>query len=303
MVSLRYHVVSLAAVLLALAAGVILGAGPLAQAVGTAAGTNPTASGAHTAADNSSLHQLQGAAAYDDAVTTAIAHKIVRGSLTGQRVVLVVLPGTPADMVTATAAMVRSAGGTASGQVLLTAAWTDPGHETVLAGITGQLAPPTTKTGDGTPASSAASALAASILTSKPAQIGQPSDPATALLAGLVQAGFLTENGDPGRAASMAVVLGPAAAQGGKAWVPLVEAVAAAASGSVVAAPQGSAAPQGLVGAIRGDQAARAAASTIDCADLSTGRIALILALARDHAGRHGQYGLGPGADAPLPTS
>jgi hypothetical protein len=221
----------------------------------------------------------------------------------GQRVVLVVAPGTPAAVVTDVSTLVRAAGAELSGQVLLAATWTDPAQSTVLAGITQQLAPQSTKTGTGSPASAAASALAASILTTKPAQLGQSSDPATALLAALVQGGFATLKGDPSQASSLAVLLGPAAAAGGgAAWLPLADALAAAGSGSVVAAPRGSASAGGLVGAVRGDLASRTAVSTVDCADLASGRLALVLALVQDRAGRHGHYGVGPGADSPLPT-
>jgi Copper transport outer membrane protein, MctB len=39
----------------------------------------------------------------------------------------------------------------------------------------------------------------------------------------------------------------------------------------------------------------------VDSADLVTGRVALVLALAQQKAGGHGQYGSGAGADAPVP--
>ena len=302
MVSLRYHVVSLAAVLMALAAGVVLGAGPLANAVDTAVGTGPTASAAPNAGASTSVHQLQGAVGYDGAVAAAVGRKVVRGTLAGQRVVIVVVPGVPTAVVSAVSNLVRAAGAASAGQVLLSAAWTDPAQSTVLAGITQQLAPSSTKAGDGTPASTAASALAAAILTSKPTLLGQSSDPATALLAALVQGGFVSLTGDPSQASSLAVLLGPATVHGGAAWLPLADALAAAGTGSVVAAARGSADAGGLVGALRADQASRAKVSSVDCADLATGRLAVVLALAQDRLGRHGQYGMGPGADAPLPA-
>ena len=69
----------------------------------------------------------------------------------------------------------------------------------------------------------------------------------------------------------------------------------------MTAGPRGSAASGGIVGAIRADAANRAAVTTVDCVDLAAGRLAIVLALARDRTGHHGQYGLGPGADSPLP--
>jgi len=183
--------------------------------------------------------------------------------------------------------------------VQLTGQWTDPHQSTVLSGITDQLAPADTKPGDGTPAGSAAAALAAAVLSTKAADLGKASDSSTALLAGLAQGGFVTIKGNPAQAASMSVLVGAA---GGADLLPLASALAAAGAGSVTAAPLGSAATGGLVWAVRTDAAARVAVSTVDCVDLAAGRLALVLALARERTGQHGQFGLGAGADAPLPV-
>ncbi len=298
----RYHLVSLAAVLMALAAGVVLGAGPLADAVSNAVGPTPTASAqAGASAQSAAISQLQGATRYDNAVLAVAAPKIVKGTLTGTRVVLVVAAGASPATVASTVALLQAAGATVSGQVLLTPAWTAPAQASVLTGITDQLAPADAKDGDGTPAGSAGAALAAAVLSTKKADLGQSSDAATALLAGLQQGGFVTVKGTPAQAAGLAVLIGPTDAKTGAPLVSMARALAAAGSGSVTAAPRGSAAPSGLVGAIRTDPATRAAVSTVDCVDLSAGQLATVLALARERTGHHGQYGLGPAADAPLP--
>ena len=74
-----------------------------------------------------------------------------------------------------------------------------------------------------------------------------------------------------------------------------------AGKGAVVAGVTGSAAPGGVVASLRGDAATRAAVSGVDSLDLPAGRVAVVLALAQQKAGGHGQYGSGPGADAPVP--
>jgi hypothetical protein len=301
-VSLRYHLVSLAAVLMALAAGVVLGAGPLANAVSDTLGPSPSPSTqAGSSSQASALAALQAANGLDDAAIAAVSPKAVRGTLNGTHVVLVVASGVSADLVTRTSDLLHAAGSTVTGVVHLTPAWSDPAQATVLAGITDQLAPADAKPGDGTQASSSASALAAALLATKSADIGVTSDSATALLAGLKQGGFLTETGAPDRAAGLAVLLGPSSARTGASLAPLAAALAAAGNGAVAAGPRGSAAAGGLVGSIRADATERAAVTAVDCVDLAAGRLALVLALARDKTGRHGQYGLGPGADSPLP--
>jgi hypothetical protein len=301
-VSLRYHLVSLAAVLLALAAGVVLGAGPLANAVSSTIGpsTSPSPQAGSTA-QAAALAQLQAVTGFDDAAVAAVSVKAVKGTLTKTQVVIVAAPGVSADLLAKTTALLHSAGSSLTGVVHLTPAWSDPAQATVLAGITDQLAPADTKPGDGSQASSSASALAAALLATKGADIGTVSDAATALLAGLAQGGFLTQTGSPDRAAGLAVLIGPSSARSGAALAPLAAALAAAGTGAVTAAPRGSSAPGGLIGTIRADPATRASVTTVDCVDLAAGRLATVLALGRDRTGHHGQYGLGPGADAPLP--
>ena len=69
----------------------------------------------------------------------------------------------------------------------------------------------------------------------------------------------------------------------------------------MLAAPGGSAAAGGVIALLRGDATARAAVSSVDSLDVPAGRVAVVLALAQQKAGGHGQYGSGPGADAPVP--
>jgi hypothetical protein len=129
---------------------------------------------------------------------------------------------------------------------------------------------------------------------------------ATALLAGLTAGGFVTTSGTPASRAAAAVLLSPAtvAAAAAPSLLPLGPALASASGGGMVlGGPTGSARPTGLVGMVRADAAARAVVSTADVADLTSGRVALVLALAQARTGKHGAYGAGPGADAPVPPA
>lgn len=297
MVSFRYHVVSLAAVLLALAAGVVLGAGPLAGKVNTAIEHPKATSSAPTAA---TLATVKARLAAEDSYVAATAGSLVSGQLRKTRVVLVIAPGTSAGLVAAVTAVLSQAGATVSGSVSLTAAWSDPGQATVLDGITSQLAPANTAP-SATPAGQAAAALAAALLTRSTSALGQSSDPATALVAGLVQGGFLTRSGSPDKAASLAVLLTPAKVADAAALLPLMTALDTAGRGAVVAGVQGSADPGGPVALLRASAADASAVSGVDSVDLLAGRVALVLALAQQRSGGHGQYGSGPGADAPVP--
>ena len=299
MVSFRYHLVSLGAVLLALAAGVVLGAGPLSGQVSKALST-PTAADS-AAATGETITGLKARVYAGDAYVAATAKTLLAGQLKKTRVVLVVAPGTPPATVTAVADLLTAAGATVSGTVILAPAWFDPAQATVLNGITTQLAPATTASTDGTPGSAASAALAAALLSKTAGASAQTSDPATALLAGLIQGGFLTRTGQPDQGASLAVLLAPATFKNQALLLPLLTGLDGAGKGAVVAAPAGSAATGGVVALLRADPTARATVSGIDSVDQPAGRVAVVLALAQQKAGGHGQYGAGPGADAPVP--
>jgi hypothetical protein len=298
-VSFRYHLVSLAAALLALAAGVVLGAGPLADDVDAALSPSPSASA------DTSVEDLQARVAFDDAYAAATEPRLLAGQLTDRRVVVVVLPATPTEVVSAGTAALTTAGAEVSGQVRITDAWVDPGQASVLSGIAERLAPPGAEPPAGaSPYEVAAADLAAALVTDDADQVGVRSDPATALLTGLAEGGFLTTTGEPDALAGLAVVLSPAVPADGTvpALLPIAPALDAAA-GAVLAGPSGSAADGGLVAVHRAEETLRATASTVDVVDLAAGRVALVLALAERAEGGRGAYGAGPGADAPVPAA
>ena len=300
MVSLRYHVVSLGAALLALAAGVVLGAGPLSTRVNDAVTAAPAASpGTDRARTDKQL-------AYAEAYASATANKVVSRTLGGTRIVVLIVPGTPVGVVTDVVALLGRTGAKVTAQVTLKPAWLDPTQSTVLSGITGQLAPPDTQPdASGTSYGQASSALSAALLTRQAGAAPAASEPADALLAGLKQGGFLSASGTPEVRANLAVVLTPAtsAAASSAALLPLGPALDAASAGAVVGGPIGSADGTGEVAAIRRDAGAKAAVSTVDDVDTVTGRVAVVLALAQQFAGRQGHYGRGPGAVSPVPVS
>ena len=216
-------------------------------------------------------------------------------------------PGTPAALSRDVTAALTGAGATVSGQVDLTAAWTDPGQAAVLAQIAARLAPADAQVpATGSEAEQTAAAFAAAVVTKSASAVGRPSQTATALLAGLTAGGFVTTAGTPASRAAAAVLLSPAkvTTEAAPSLLPLGPALSTASGGGVVlGGPTGSAAATGLVGMVRADATARAAVSTADVADLTSGRVALVLALAQARTGKHGAYGAGPGADAPVPPA
>ena len=84
MINFRYHVVSIIGIFIALAVGVVLGAGPLQRSIN--AGMNPSSSQA------ASDPVLSAQAEAEAAGLKALASSTLTGSLTGTSVALVVLP-------------------------------------------------------------------------------------------------------------------------------------------------------------------------------------------------------------------
>ena len=118
MVDFRYHLVSLVSVFLALALGIILGAGPLQNSIGdTLSGQVETL---RTSRDEARAElaltqtQLEGS----EAALNLAGEQLLPGTLTDRNVALVVLPGTNADVVDGLEAELELSGAKISAQVL-----------------------------------------------------------------------------------------------------------------------------------------------------------------------------------------
>lgn len=120
MMNFRYHVVSLIAVFLALAIGVVLGAGPLQSRIARSVDAPAAQTAQGETAASRTLQVLSGAEAKG---VRTLSQKLTTGALQGANVVTVALPGAdPADVSSAREALTR-AGATLSGQVSLTDNW------------------------------------------------------------------------------------------------------------------------------------------------------------------------------------
>ena len=139
-ISLRYHVVSMAAVFLALAVGVVLGAG----------GVSDRLLGAVNAKADDLTGQVQQLTAQRDALAASqraddefarrVAPAAVRGVLQGQSVA-VVTAGADGPSRDSLVALIKQAGATVTGTVALTPAVTDPARADQLRQLTGTLLP------------------------------------------------------------------------------------------------------------------------------------------------------------------
>jgi hypothetical protein len=301
-IGFRYHLVSLIAVFLAVALGLVLGS--------TTLGTPLPAAGAAAAPAQTALQdqarRLGAQVAAGERFDAAVAPALVRGALTGRRVLLVLAAdAVPATAVEQLTTLVGQAGGTVTGTIRLRPAYTDPAAAArIQAYVTGPglpagFTPPAT--GDG---AQALAALLAAVLVRHPGGTGPGTAATASVLAGLAALDVLTQVSPQVAPADHAVVLTAGGGSGADRTAPLVDLAAAldaAGSGTVVAGTADAAGPGGLVAAVRADPAVSAAVSTVDDVGTTAGRVSTVLALPRERAGRSGRYGTADG-DQPVPA-
>lgn len=308
MIGFRYHLVSLAAVLLAVALGVLLGTTQLSGAIGDDQKTQIR----KLAKENGDLRgQLTSAAARsrsDDTVTTQLAPKLVANALKGSKVVVVATPqATDAGTGGVTRAL-QQAGATITGRIQLTDDYSDPRRaEDAKSFVTGGSQP----AGFQLPESEDAGVLSGALLSY--ALLGdKKGDPAAAttseILSGFGTLKMLRVGDDPVTAGDLAVVVGDGPVTAADpaprlaALTALVSSLDNAGKGVVVAGGSGAAGSAGLIGAVRADQGLASAVSSVDDADRPVGQVATVFALAQEAAGRSGQYGTAAGAEGPFPS-
>ncbi|GII79308.1 hypothetical protein Sru01_42900 [Sphaerisporangium rufum] len=309
MIDFRYHIVSIVAIFLALAIGIVLGSTVL-NAPLYASTERVTAQLRASNAEN--LAQLGVARARGDAADAFVAERLpqlLQGALPGARVVIVEAPGADAKLRDLVRQDLVAAGATVSGQVTLT----DKYLEAQRTGAIDRLAPVKADVAGPTPTAApggrGAAALAGALLTGDPALAGKATPAGTTLLESFAGEDLIDVEGGPADRATLALLVAPAAPFEGKdaetrgaALVSLAGALDDAGQGTVVmgSVPVGTA--TGVIAAVRDSGDVSAKVSTVDNADLAYGRAAVVYALREQLAGDAGQYGLGSDADAPVPS-
>ncbi|MFL6081180.1 MAG: copper transporter, partial [Ornithinibacter sp.] len=110
MIDFRYHLVSIVSIFMALAVGIVLGAGPLKGEIGNTLSKEVAGLRQDKADLNTQLQQANAGAEARDAYIGETNPDVLAGVLQDRRVALVVLPGSDASVSEATAATLRQAG-------------------------------------------------------------------------------------------------------------------------------------------------------------------------------------------------
>jgi hypothetical protein len=312
-IDFRYYLVSIVSIFLALAVGIVLGAGPLKGDIGARLTEQMTALRAEKTQLRTDLDTARRGASARDTFSSALAPAVMKGRLSGKTVALVVAPGVDADLVKSATASLTSAGARVGSTVTLTDAWADPSKTTMRNTVASPFASLVKAPGETSgPDQLAASVLAHAVLAGTDHSTERLTASAGEAMNGLKAGDLISYSPDQIVPSSSVVFLGGpvkgASQQDGDArlasYVQLVRQLDAAGSGVVVVAKSNT--PDGtrsadLVAAVRKDSDAAKVISTVDDADLPMGQDTMVLALAQQHTGGAGQYGLASDAKAILP--
>lgn len=317
MIDFRYHMVSLAAVLIALSMGIVLGAGPLNDDIGNTL-TNEVDRLRQDKADlRSQLDEQQRGTEARESFEAQVLPQLVQGTLDGQRVALVQLPEADDAAVDSLGRTLEDAGAHVGPTISVNATWVATGQDAqksrdeVTAQALGDL---------GRPASSSADLDSVlGVVVGGRTGDGSPSpsvDQCKAALERLTDGGLVSTSDDISETADLVVVVGgPVSADGtngektarteATAWVELSRAIDERSGGVVLLADEAASGSSDVspVRAARADSGLGEGVSTVDTADTSLGRAATVLALVEQRAGDAGHYGLGEDAGSAVPAA
>ena len=314
MIDFRYHIVSLISVFLALAVGIILGAGPLKESIGDQLTGQVDALRADKDTLRSELDQAKAATTDTESFIAATAPALLEGVLPERRVAIIQTGAIDDAVYDSVQQQIVAAGATIVARVEVTEAWTDPAQadarQSYATSLADYIDAPATEGFDTTLAQVLVSSLAEAdpanpdVFSSDAALaraifvegklvdvLVEPTAPADAFVILTTTddeaSGETTSSEDEDRAAASAIEVKLAvAAQNGS-------------EGAVVA----GAAPveDDLISVIRNDPALASSLTTVTDITSITGAVNVPLSLAARIGGQVGQFGFGAGTTAPAP--
>jgi hypothetical protein len=301
-ISFRYHLVSVIAVFLGIALGVVVGTSALNGAV---VGdlrrqvSDLKSSGAAGAGENRALQARAGNA---DLLAQTFGAKIAGGALAKVPVVLLGAPGATKSMKDAIAAQITAAGGTVASRLQLNREFLDPKRANDIRALA--TTPSVHPIGLQLPSTADAGMLAGALLGFVMLGHGQSTDLAQVLASFTTLNMIKAESANPATGKALVLVAPgsrPKDDAGAATLQSFATEVAIIGGPTVLAGDQQSTTAAGLIALARGNDAAKRALSTVDDATSPLGALTVALTLADAVAGRKGNYGMGPGADALLP--
>lgn len=307
MISLRQHALSLAAVFLALAVGVVLGSGFLSDTLLSSLRDEKKDLNTQISGLNDQKNVLNEKLSAANNFDTQLVGRIVHDALAGKSVVVFRTPDAKDDDVAAVSKFIGQAGGTVTGTVSLTQEFVEANSAEKLQTVVNSSVVPagqqlSTKLVD--QGSQAGDLMGIALLANpNPAVPAVDDTQRNTVLAALRDTGFITYQATDhmGAANGALVVTGGALPQDagnqGASVARFSAALAPHGSGTLLAGRDGSATGGAAVAVARADAGLNSAISTVDDVDAAPGRITAVLGLHDLLGGGHaGQYGTGHGA-------
>ncbi|MEN3304206.1 MAG: hypothetical protein V7603_408 [Micromonosporaceae bacterium] len=305
MINFRYHVVSLTAVFLALAIGLVMGTAALNGPAADELNNKVNALSGQNQVYRAQVNQLEADASKQEQFASQIAPIALPDKLLGHSVVVVSMHSTN-SYVSSVMQMLGLAGAKVTGQVELADTLADPNNSDRLLDLANRTAPAGLA---GLPANSngvetASYLLGTVLLTHTPAL---SADTVRTVFKAFTEAQFIKVNGDAVTGPAEAMVLIAAQPytdrQGdGKNASMLTMADQFDKVGPLVVTANGAAGTGNIIAALRGDPTLSKTISTVDNLATPQGQISTVLALA-EQVLQHkaGHYGLDSGATALVP--
>ena len=310
MIDFRYHLVSIISIFLALAVGIVLGAGPLQGNLGSQLTDQVSALRVEKQDLNDRLAASEKRVAAGEEYASAVSGRVIDGALSGHKVAVIVLPSADGGLVDLVEEAVTSSGATLGATLTISGDWFEPAGEPerteAARAAASTLGISSTFTGD---------ALLAEVLARLAVSndVVSASESRTAALETLTGAGLVDSSTDAPEPADLAVIVSGNFA-GNDAEVQrrsetirtLARLVAENSAGAVVAGPQpvvsaGQPVSSDAVAAVREVDAIARLISTVDHASDPRGPAIVVLALEAELAGEIGHYGTADGATAVVP--
>jgi len=331
-IDFRYHLVSIVAVFLALAIGIVLGStelqGPTYNFLSHTTAKLQNQLDQATSQRDAAQQQASEDEAYAQAVEPAVLHDL----LTGQQLLIVAEPGAQSSVVSGISAAATDAGAHVTGQINLASKFFDTSGTTQDSLNTTTLAVAQAANimldTSATYQQQAAQVIASEILTTSAGSTsagstsvgssgsqsagGDQSANAGTMLQAYAASQFLSTTGQPAMPATLAIVVTPqnapsdgSADQLDQVLIPLVQELAAKSAATVVVGSSSGSGAGSPMAVLRSNNVSNQV-STVDDADLFSGQTVAIQALAaRLSTGKVGSYGFtanGATAIAPSPA-
>ena len=306
MITLRHHIISLAAVFLALAVGVVLGSGVLNDTMRSGISEGRAALQKQAGSLTDEKDTLAGRLKAADQFDAQMSGRIVHDALAGKSVVVFRTPDASDADVDALVALVGQAGGTVTGTVGLTQQFVDAADaEKLRSVVNSPIVPAGTQLNAALVDQSAQAGdlVGLAVLINRDPKIAPVEDPARdTVLGALRDTGFITYDRVTAADTALVITGGALADDAGNRGLTVARFAAGLAPhgfGTVLAGRDGSAGGVSAVAVTRNDAAMAGAVTTVDDIGTESGRITTILALQALIAGSApAKYGVGEGAAA-----